>query len=142
MSIYKMASTEDQGSVAKPTPDLYQYSFNLQGSSAAARLARLVGKNKRVLELGCGPGSQSRVLRDELGCTVVGVEIDPSRAEKARAFCSAVHEADLEVQDIRELPDNEKFDVVTCADVLEHLKDPRNVLRGAKALLNDSALPP
>ena len=99
------------------------------------RSARLVGKNKTILEVGCGPGSQSKVFREQLGCDVVGMEIDPARAEKARAYCREVHIANLETDDLGNFLGEEKFDVVVCADVLEHLRNPEALLLKLKGFL-------
>jgi 2-polyprenyl-3-methyl-5-hydroxy-6-metoxy-1,4-benzoquinol methylase len=114
---------------------VYDYSFDLESGRSASRVARLVGKNKTILEVGCGPGSQSKVFREQLGCEVVGVEIDPARAEKARTYCREVHVANLETDDLGNFLKEEKFDVVVCADVLEHLRNPEELLLRLKHYL-------
>jgi 2-polyprenyl-3-methyl-5-hydroxy-6-metoxy-1,4-benzoquinol methylase len=102
--------------------------------STHAKIVRLVGRDKRVLELGTATGYMSRVLKEQ-GCTVVGVEIDPDAAELARPFCERVIVGDLDLLDLdRELGDD-RFDVVVAADVLEHTKDPARVLRLVKSHL-------
>lgn len=113
----------------------YEYEAQLRGDSTAAKVARLVGPSKSVLEIGCGPGSQSRIFSQHLGCSVVGIEIDPERAAKARQFCKEVHTADLEATDLTELLGGIKFDVIVCADVLEHLRDPSRLLARLPALM-------
>ncbi len=113
----------------------YEYSFDLESNRSAPCVARLVGKNKTILEVGCGPGSQSKVFHGLLGCDVVGIEIDPVRAEKARAYCREVHVANLETEDLSVYLKEEKFDVIVCADVLEHLRNPENLLRGLNNFL-------
>jgi 2-polyprenyl-3-methyl-5-hydroxy-6-metoxy-1,4-benzoquinol methylase len=107
---------------------VYDYDIDLESNQSASRVARLVGRNKSVLEVGCGPGSQSRVFKEKLDCDVVGIEIDPDRAEKARTYCRAVHVANLETSNLGATIGDERFDVVVCADVLEHLRKPHNLL--------------
>jgi O-antigen biosynthesis protein len=114
---------------------VYEYTFDLAGSRSASIVARLVGKNKTILEIGCGPGSQSKVFKEELECAVVGIEIDPARAENARNYCREVHVANLDTDDIGSLLKGERFDVIVCADVLEHLKNPEAVLCKLKEFL-------
>jgi len=114
---------------------LYDYSFDLESDRSASRVARLIGKNKTILEVGCGPGSQSKVFQGLLGCDVVGIEIDPARAEKARTYCREVHVANLETEDLGAFLKEEKFDVIVCADVLEHLRKPGELLIGLKNFL-------
>lgn len=113
----------------------YDYIFDLQSNRTASRVARLVGKNKTVLEVGCGPGSQSRVFQELLGCDVVGIEIDPARAEKARNYCREVHVANLETDTLSAFLKDDKFDVIVCADVLEHLRNPGELLITIKDFL-------
>ena len=108
--------------------DVYDYDIRSLPDSGPAKMTSLVGRNKTVLEVGCGPGSQSRVFRD-LGCRVVGLEIDPNRAEAARAFCEQVHVVNVETAQLYDLLGDAKFDVITCADVLEHLHDPAATVR-------------
>lgn len=124
-----------QGDEDKASSDVYDYSFDLESNRAAARVARLVGQNKTILEVGCGPGSQSKVFHGLLGCDVVGIEIDPARAEKARTYCRQVHVANLETDDLSGFLKDEKFDVIVCADVLEHLRNPGDLLIGLKSFL-------
>jgi 2-polyprenyl-3-methyl-5-hydroxy-6-metoxy-1,4-benzoquinol methylase len=112
----------------------YDYRIDLDADNAHTRVIRLVGERKQVLELGCARGYMSRVLVERFGCTVTGVEVDGAAADEARKVCRRVIVADLDRLDwVREL--SERFDVVVCADVLEHLRDPGGALRGLADLL-------
>src|SRR5262245_60823142 len=107
---------------------------NTQPGSTDQTVLRLVGNDKRVLELGCGSGHISQALRQQ-GCSVVGIEIHPEAARSAAAFCERIITGDLDYLDFgRELGDD-RFDVVLAADVLEHLKDPLSVLKSVKDYL-------
>ncbi len=97
-------------------------------NNSHTQLIRRIPRGARVLELGCATGYMSEYLRDELGCTVVGVEYDADAAAQAEARCDRVIVADLESPDWRQALDGERFDVVTCADVIEHLRDPHALL--------------
>jgi len=94
---------------------------------------RLVGTGRRVLEVGCAGGHVTRHLADR-GNEVVGIELDPTAAEHARQFATAVHVADLDDTLPSSLVDGE-FDVVVLGDVLEHLRDPAVVLADAVSVL-------
>ena len=105
-------------------------------NNSHAMMLRMVGKNCRVLEFGCASGGMTRALRAQ-GCTVMGVEIDASAAEAARAFAEAVHVCDLDRERISERLAGERFDVILFGDVLEHLRDPQQSLTDAVQLLAD-----
>lgn len=92
------------------------------------RLLELVGEGKRVLEVGCALGYQTRSLKDLQNCSVVGIEIDKKSAESASVYCDRIIVGDIESLDLARDLSGEKFDVITFADVLEHLKDPTQTL--------------
>ena len=98
----------------------------------------LVGFNKRVLEVGCAAGHMTRAFASQSN-TVVGIEIDAVAAERAALTAERVVIADLDVTDLADAVDNprgdDRFDVVTFGDVLEHLRNPLAVLRSARAVL-------
>lgn len=81
----------------------------------------------RVLEIGCGSGATLGWLRqDHSAVRTVGVEIAEDAAGKARSFVDEVHCLDFERHDLPGGP--QKFDLVLCLDVLEHMVDPWTVV--------------
>ncbi len=73
----------------------------------------------RVLELGCGSGSLTYLLR-QAGFDAEGLEIGPAAIELARErFGLTVHSGPLESQD-----DSRPWEAIVAIDVLEHLPDP------------------
>lgn len=116
----------------------YAYPLSLEGNDTASRTLRLVGTNKRVLELGCSVGTQSKVLQQDLNCDVTGIEINPTAAEQAKRYCSKVIVGNLDEIDFDSILAQEKFDVVLCADVLEHLYNPTMLLSKVKRLIGAS----
>lgn len=115
----------------------YYYEISLDSDRAAAKLLRFVGNNKSVLEIGCASGVQSKVLAEQLGCKVTGIEIDAAAAEEARKFCDRVIVGNVEELDLVTAIGDKKYDVVIFADVLEHLKYPEHVLEKTKPFLAD-----
>lgn len=106
----------------------------VDAGSSHAFLIALVGKNRRVLEFGCGAGSMSRHLA-LAGCTVTGVELDSLAAADAREWCDDVIVADLDMQPLADVLPSKTFDVAIFGDVLEHLRDPWRVLDETRAYL-------
>ena len=106
----------------------YDLQIDVNSDSPQAKVVRLVGERKRVLELGCATGYMSRVLQ-ERGCSVVAFEIDPGMAERAAVFCERVIVGDIEQLDLALELGEDRFDVVVAGDFLEHLKDPLPLLQ-------------
>jgi 2-polyprenyl-3-methyl-5-hydroxy-6-metoxy-1,4-benzoquinol methylase len=109
----------------------YDMAIDPDSDSTHAKVLKLVGAGKRVLELGCATGSMTRVLRDR-GCRVVAVELDAEMASRAEPYCERMILGDLDQMDLVAELGKEEFDVVVAADVLEHLKDPLAVLNAVK----------
>lgn len=96
----------------------------MESDAVAARVVRLVGRDKRVLELGCSSGHMAQAFVAH-GCQVVGLEMDAEAAAAARKFCLAVYEVNLDDSNWPDVLEGQpKFDVIVAADVLEHLRNP------------------
>lgn len=93
----------------------------------------------RVLDLGCSSGALGAGLKARGAVEVIGVEVDPVYAERAATRLDRVEVADLEAAfadaDAARALVGDGFDCVVCADVLEHVRDPEQVLSSAAALL-------
>lgn len=113
----------------------YDYEFDPAGNGTAARVCRLAGEGKRVLELGCAAGAMSAVLKQHYHCTVTGVEYDAMAASAAAAHCESLVVTSLDEPDWAAQVPHAQFDTVIAADVLEHLRDPEGCLRQIRGLL-------
>lgn len=110
--------------------------FDEGDGSSHSLVVGLVPDSARVLEFGCATGYMSEVLRSRKGCTVSGIEISPEAAEIAREHCDRVIVGDAEELDYGEVFRKERFDVILFADVLEHLKQPGEVLERIRPFLS------
>lgn len=110
-------------------------SFNQNKFSVHQKIVRLVGKRKRVLDVGCSEGIISERLKMN-ECEVVGIELDEASAQIAKYYCRDVFLGDVEILELDEKFEN-YFDFIIFADVLEHLRDPESVLRRFKRYLKD-----
>lgn len=99
-----------------------------------ALLVELVGRDRRVLDVGCSTGYLGEALAAR-GCIVDGIEKDPAAAELARARMNDVAVLDLDRDDLAEQLAGKAFDSIVFGDVLEHLADPDRVLQSATKLL-------
>jgi 2-polyprenyl-3-methyl-5-hydroxy-6-metoxy-1,4-benzoquinol methylase len=108
-----------------------------QENTSHAQLIKLTGRNKQVLEVGPATGYVTKVLK-ERGCRVWCIEYDAEAAEVAAEFCERMVVANVETVDFNATFPEERFDVVTFGDVLEHLVDPQSVLLRVKDVLKPS----
>lgn len=119
------------------TSHKYEYAVDLNAQTAPAYVVHLVGSSKRVLEVGCGPGSITKLMAEYGHCRVTALELDPEAITKVAPYCEAIMQADLNSSEWPCLLDGvEAFDVVVAADVLEHLYDPWTTLRQMIPLIN------
>lgn len=98
-------------------------------------LTHRINKGEKILEFGCARGDFSAYVKENLGCSVVGVEISKEALDVARGHLDKAILADIEKYEWENELCGEKFDVVMFADVLEHLKDPVRVLKVASGYL-------
>ncbi len=92
----------------------------------------------RVLDIGCGGGILSESLA-EAGARVTGIDAGAETLEIARQHA---RESGLSIDYRRGTvealasPGLEKFDVITCMELLEHVPDPRSIISACARLLN------
>lgn len=90
-------------------------------------IARRVPRGARVLDLGCGDGTLLAFLRDTLGCTGYGVEIDDTKVHAGLQRGINVLQLNLE-EGLAMFGDN-SFDLVLQIDTLQHLRNAETMLR-------------
>jgi methionine biosynthesis protein MetW len=129
-----MAATDQNGrGLLAELPSPLRYGGqDLDPAESTAMIASMIASRARVLDVGCGTGSVSRLIIHACGCTVLGLEPDAERAAAASANGIEIVGARLSEELIPELG---LFDVVLFADVLEHLVDPFEALRLAHKFL-------
>lgn len=102
-------------------------------------VAREVGESARWLDLGCAYGFLVEQAR-RAGFHAVGIDVSHFALGEARARDSAAG-LDLAAAVAEALPfDGRTFDVITVFDVVEHLPDPRSLLRECARVLRRGGL--
>lgn len=100
-----------------------------------SRVQKLLGRTDfSMLDVGCGTGWISRIWADA-GARVTGLEPSAARATVARERGIRVMSCYAE-----ELDDNERYDLIVIRHVVEHLEDPKAILRSFVSRLNPDGL--
>lgn len=81
---------------------------------------------QRVLDLGCGDGRLLGRLRDELHCSIQGIELNHRRVVEAIAKGVPVLQGDLD-QGLSEIPDG-SFDVAVLSLTLQQVLKPKELI--------------
>ena len=115
----------------------YPYSYRAEKWHPHNKILRLVGSNKKVLDVGCAEGYLAEKLKTK-GCHVVGIEVKQELAEKAKLHCDAILVGDVEKVPESSFPKG-SFDVIVYADVLEHTTRPDLVLQGQQEWLSPNS---
>ena len=102
----------------------YRRQIDPESGDSLARLLRRVPAGASVLELGPATGYFSRCLNEQLGCSVDAIELSADMAEQARPWCHQLIVGDVEQLDLPQVLAGQRYEVILCADVLEHLRDP------------------
>jgi 2-polyprenyl-3-methyl-5-hydroxy-6-metoxy-1,4-benzoquinol methylase len=92
----------------------------------------------RVLDIGCGNGSLALPVAS-LGYQVVGVDVDAGSIEHAREI-NTFPNARFEAVDGDGFDPGERFDLVICSEVLEHLHEPLPLIRTIARAMKDDGL--
>lgn len=98
-------------------------------------IINLLGTGHDVLDVGCSEGYLGRY--DNRRNRFWGLDYNGAAVKMARAFYEDARCVDLNAEKIDGIFDR-KFDIVVFADVLEHVLDPKSLLRSVRSLLKDS----
>lgn len=109
--------------------------FAMERLDIIRRHLRKPPSQARLLDVGCGTGWFLEVAKEK-GFLVSGQEIGKQLAE----YTSKKLGARIHTVPLAELPKSEVFDVITLFDVLEHVTDPRAVLKALRDHLNPGGI--
>ena len=95
------------------------------------RFVRQLGAPGAALDLGCGDG---RLTAELAARDLVAADVSQVALERARERLPAARTVALEADEPLPLPDN-AFDLVLCAETLEHVRDVQMLLSEARRVL-------
>lgn len=115
----------------------YDFNINLNEPTSHSSVLKKISEKSTVLEFGPATGYMTKYMKEQLGCKVFAVELDPESAHKASKFCEKLLIGDIEEVNWLEEFKDIQFDYIIFADVLEHLKNPWAILKNATTLLKE-----
>lgn len=90
-------------------------------------------RGKRILDVGCAAGELGRAFKQDGAVEVVGIERSAEAAALAKECIDQVFVSDVENFSLS--LDDESFDYIIFADILEHTSDPWSVLTSFRRYL-------
>jgi 2-polyprenyl-3-methyl-5-hydroxy-6-metoxy-1,4-benzoquinol methylase len=118
----------------------YARELDLRELNAHTQGILLTPPGSDVLDVGTADGHPVVAGLRARGCRVWGVEIDEEAAAAAAPMCESMVVGNVEQLDLADTFGDQRFDVVLCLDVLEHLVEPLDTLRRLKDLLTPSGI--
>jgi 2-polyprenyl-3-methyl-5-hydroxy-6-metoxy-1,4-benzoquinol methylase len=112
---------------------------NLNPHQAHSIILRQVPAGVRVLDVGCATGYLGRFLTKERGCLVDGIEANHEAAHEASEYLRNVWVGNVDDESTFDLV-SEKYDVILCAAILEHLTNPELALERLSNLLAEDGV--
>ncbi|MFC0321975.1 bifunctional 2-polyprenyl-6-hydroxyphenol methylase/3-demethylubiquinol 3-O-methyltransferase UbiG [Gallibacterium melopsittaci] len=101
---------------------------------------------KKVLDVGCGGGILAESLA-KTGAIVTGIDMSTEPLAVARQHAAEqeliINYQQITVEDFlqnQQQQQAEKFDVITCMEMLEHVPDPLSVIRSCQQLLKPNGV--
>lgn len=111
-------------------------SWTLYDTSPNEDICSMVEPSKKVLDVGCATGRIAAKLKKEKNCSVVGIEIDKEMTQIAKKRCDKVVNANVELLKSIDFPKG-YFDIILYADVLEHCRNPQEIVQNLRPYLAD-----
>jgi 2-polyprenyl-3-methyl-5-hydroxy-6-metoxy-1,4-benzoquinol methylase len=111
---------------------------DFRSSNLNNMVLRFIPENGKVLDIGCGTCAQTMKLIKK-GYDVQAIDSSETMVENAkRLLREAGFSPDIaQHKDLFEMSTHEKFDIIICLDVLEHIEDDLNAFRCICNLLKE-----
>ena len=113
----------------------YNFDLELVNNNSLLLILQQIKKNSTILEFGPANGRLTKYLKQELDCDVYLAEIEESAGKEALQYGKELVVGDVENYEWFDRFHDIRFDYILFADVLEHLRDPKEVLAKSKLLL-------
>ena len=107
----------------------------MENENSVSIILKQIKPGSKVLEFGPAMGRMTKYMKEQLSCEVFIVEVDEEGYESAIQYAVNGYlgnaETNLWAQQFKDI----RFDYITFADVIEHLREPEKVIMKARGLL-------
>ena len=107
-------------------PHAYYRVFDAKTRNSITAIAEKISADSLVLDLGAGSGVLGEYLSTEKNCIVDGIDLNLQETKHSDCY-RKIQSANLETQSLATLL-SDQYDVIVCADLLEHLRSPQQLL--------------
>lgn len=117
----------------------YDFELDLETRNTMSLINGWIREKSRVLEFGPANGRLTKYLHTQKKCSVTIVEINEEDGAEAAKYAdeSYLGKRDGDIENYIWKETEKKFDYIILADVLEHLKNPGEVLTNCSEVLKD-----
>ena len=116
----------------------YDFDLELVNNNSLLLILQQIKKGSVVLEFGPANGRLTKYLKNELHCEVYLAELDEEAGREALQYGKDLVVGDVENYEWFEKYHEIRFDYILFADILEHLREPKDVLAKSKLLLKQN----
>lgn len=96
-------------------------------------------QNPTILDVGCWRGALGAVVRQQVDCTIDGLDNSPEMAVAKDKGYQHLYKIDLNTK-LDLSPVTETYDIIVLGDVLEHTMRPQEIVEGLKLKLKKNGL--
>ena len=94
-------------------------------------IMRHINNGSDVLEFGCATGRMTKYMSETKGCNVSIIEIDNEAYNVALKYAGNGFCGDADEMTWKDVFKDSRYDVILFADVIEHLRNPIEVIKNA-----------
>lgn len=98
--------------------------------------------NLQVLDVGCSNGFKTKMLFDKYNHIkhVTGIDIDEKAINEAKLHFCGNDKYTFDLKSVDELGNQDRYDIIYLSYILQHLPNPKAVLKKLKAKLSDRGI--
>ncbi len=118
----------------------YNFSLDLNSKNTMSIIIDWINDGADILEFGPANGRLTKYLYDIKKCNVTIVEMDEDAGKEASDYAVLSYLGDVcgDIEKFYWYDENKKYDYIICADVIEHLHNPREVIAKCKTSLKNN----